>query len=217
MKRALRERLTRNVNLAARSLLPEAVVQELRLFRAYENKERPIYLRLRISDGLGFTNPKLRRAPPTARRFLFVCFGNIIRSPMCEALMKRELARLGDPEFAVTSAGLNATAGRAPHPWALAAAREFGISLEHHHAQPLTREIVDRADAIFAMDYQNRVQLLSRWASAKDKIFMLTAYSSQDYRSVEIPDPYYLGEEQTRRCYEILNSCIQTLVCSLSG
>jgi protein-tyrosine phosphatase len=197
-------------------LLPEAVVREGQQFRSYAPNERSIYLKLRISSGLGLKNPKIGRVPKTARKFLFVCFGNIMRSPMCEYLMNRELIRLDNQQFAVTSAGLNATPGRSAHPWALAAAREFNISLEHHRARLLTREIVDQADAIFAMDYQNQVQLLSRWPSAGNKLFMLAAYSSQEYRSVEISDPYYLGQQQTRCCFEILNTCIQNLAGGLA-
>jgi len=216
MKRTLRERLTRSVRGAAKRLLPEAVVQEARQFRAYEPKERPIYLKLRISTELGLKNPKISRAPKTARKFLFVCFGNIMRSPMCEALMNRELIRVDNAQFTATSAGLNAIPGRPAHSWAIAAARELDIPLEHHRAQLLTREMVDQADAIFAMDYQNQVQLLSRWPSAGKKLFMLAAYAGPEYESVEIADPYYQDQQHTRLCFQILNTCIHNLACSLA-
>jgi protein-tyrosine-phosphatase len=213
---SFRGHLTSTFNRAAKKLLPDALVREIRQFRAYEKRERPIYLKLRISNGLGLTKPKLQRAPKTARKVLFVCFGNIMRSPMCEALMNRELLGLDNAQFTVTSAGLNATPGRLAHPWAIAAAREFSVSLERHHARLLTRQMVNEADAIFAMDYQNQVQLLSRWADARNKIVMLAAYSGQEYPSVEIADPYYQDQEQTRRCYQILDTCIRNLVCSLA-
>jgi protein-tyrosine phosphatase len=134
---------------------------------------------------------------------------------MCEYLMNRELVQFGNPKFAITSAGLNAVPGKSAHSWAIEAAREFGISLEHHRARLLTHEMVDQADAIFAMDYQNQVQLLSRWPSAGKKLFMLAAYSNQEYRPVEISDPYYQGPTQTRICFDILNTCIQNLAGSL--
>lgn len=215
MKRTFRESLTGGIRGAAKMLLPDAVVQEARHFRAYAPKERPIYLKLRISNGLGLKNLKVFRAPKTTRKVLFVCFGNIMRSPMCEYLMNRELIGLNDPQFAVTSAGLNATPGRPAHSWAIGAAHEFNISLEHHRARLLTGEMVNQADAIFAMDYQNQVQLLSRWPSAGNKLFMLAAYASPEYRSVEISDPYYLGQQQTCYCFEILNTCIHNLAASL--
>jgi len=211
--RALPERIEKTIKATAKKLLPARVVQEMQQYRAYEASERRIYLKTRISSGLGLG---LLRPPDTARSFVFVCFGNIMRSPMCEELMNRAV-RGCSVSINVTSAGLNAVPGRPAHPWAIAAARDFGISLENHRARLLTSEMIDQADAIFAMDNQNRVQLLSRWARARNKVFMLTAYAKKEYRAVEIRDPYYLPQEETRHCYQLLNDCIQNLAQSLPG
>ena len=209
----LSERLKNVIKAAAKNLLPKGAVEEVQKYRAYESRERPMYLKVRISSGLGL---RRLRPPKTARSFVFVCFGNIIRSPMCEALMNRAVGEFSD-SITVTSAGLNATPGRPAHPWAITAAREFGISLENHRARLLTSEMVDQADAIFAMDFQNRVQLLSRWARSRNKVFMLSAYAGKEYRAVEIPDPYYdyAGQEATRHCYQLLKTCIENLAHSL--
>jgi protein-tyrosine phosphatase len=208
---SLPERLSKSIKSTAKRMLPEAVVQEIQQYRTYPRSERPIYLKTRLSSRLGLG---LSRPPKTARSFVFVCFGNIMRSPMCEALMNRAVTGFPD-QVMVTSAGLNAMAGRPAHPWAIMAAQEFGISLENHRARLLTSEMVDRADAIFVMDNQNQVQLLSRWSSARNKVFMLGAYAPKEYRGVEIRDPYYLGQDETRYCYQILNTCIQNLTHSL--
>src|SRR5262249_30226674 len=121
----------------------------------------------------------------TARSFLFVCYGNIMRSPMCEALMRR--AVLGHPEsFNINSAGLNAVPGRRPHPWAVTAAAELGIRLEPHRARALTNEMVDNADLIFVMDFQNRVDILSRFPRAMEKLALLGAFRGPEYADIEI-------------------------------
>jgi protein-tyrosine-phosphatase len=146
-----------------------------------------------------------------------VCFGNIIRSPMCEALMNHALAAVPEVQIVVTSAGLNAVPGKRAHPWAVAAARELGIPLENHRAKLLTPEMVNQADAIFAMDYQNQVQLWSRYSEARNKVFMLSAYAGDDYRSFEIRDPFFEGEEATRACYRVLDTCIRNLAHTLFG
>jgi protein-tyrosine phosphatase len=211
VSQSLPERLKKSIKSAAKKLLPKGAVQEVQKYRTYESHERPIYLKVRISSGLGLG---LSRPPKTARSFVFVCFGNIMRSPMCEALMNRAVGDFSD-SITVMSAGLNATPGRPPHPWAIMAAREFGISLENHRARLLTSEMVDQADAIFAMDFQNQVQLLSRWARSRKKVFMLSAYAGSEYRAVEIPDPYYAGQEETRHCYQLLKTCVENLADSL--
>ncbi len=210
------ERLREKFKAAAKKLLPERVVNEVARYRAYPKVERSLYLHVRVLSSVGLAKPKL--SPPNSTQlFVFVCFGNIMRSPMCEALMNRECAALGHAAVSVTSAGLHSIPGREAHPWAIAAARDFGISLEEHRARPLTPEVVARATVIFTMDFQNQVQLLSRYPEAKDKTFLLSVYAGEKHRSAEIPDPYYLGEEGTRRCYQTLTVCIRNLARSLSA
>jgi protein-tyrosine phosphatase len=193
----------------------KTILDEVRRYRSFTAVERAIYLRIRALNGFGFMNSKRSLPPKTARSFLFVCFGNIMRSPMCEALMNRSLEAVPNTQITVTSAGLNAVPGRAAHPWALAAAREFGIALDSHRARLLTVEMVNRADVILAMDYQNQVQLFSRYSQARDKVFMLSTCASDEYDQVEIHDPYYGGETATRDCYKILDACIHNLMQSL--
>ena len=206
--------IVRRIKAVARHLLPASFINEARRCQAYDSRERALYLKIRAMNAIGIQNPRSSQPPRTAHSFLFVCFGNIMRSPMCEALMRRAVA--SNPQIRVTSAGLHAIPGRIAEPRALLAAMEFGISLENHRARLLSAEMVRETDVIFAMDYQNQVQLLSRYPEARDKIFMLAAYADKPYRSVEIGDPYYMGEDATRSCYAILNTCIQNLASSLS-
>lgn len=204
------ERAKGSMKGAIKKLLPRFLVQEIQSFRKYKKNERPIYLKLRLLEGIGLGNGKRLQAPATARAFVFVCFGNIMRSPMCEALMRRELPDQSG-QVTIISAGLHASQGTMAHPWALAAARELGISLDDHRAQQLTAEMVDQSDAIFAMDCQNQVELLANYPNAKRKIFMLGAYAGDSDRRVEIPDPYYGDPEQTRHCYQVLQRCIHNV------
>ena len=196
-------------------LVPKRVLQEVAQYRKYKRAERPLYLKIRVLDGLGQHN---KRAPETlaaAHSFLFVCSGNIMRSPMCEALMRQELAALPHTRVTVASAGLNASPGKLAHPWGLASAAQLGVSLEPHRATLLTLDMVNKADVIFAMDYHNQVELLCRYPGARERIFMLSAYAGNDYHSVEIRDPFYGDEEETMRCYRILQTCIRNLVSHL--
>ncbi|MGD0508495.1 MAG: low molecular weight protein-tyrosine-phosphatase [Terriglobales bacterium] len=211
------ERARQAVKGIIKFLVPRHVLQEVRQYRKFKRFERAQYLKIRVLDGLGLWNRKRPKVPSGARSFLFVCFGNIMRSPMCEALMRHELIRSPQVQVTVTSAGLNATPGKQAHPWGIAAAQQFGVSLEGHRARLLNAEMVNQADVIFAMDYQNQVELFCRYPSAREKVFMLSAYAGPDYHSVEIRDPFYGNQEETTRCYRILQTCVYNLVSSLTS
>lgn len=139
-----------------------------------------------------------------------------MRSPMCAALLNRELANSDISRFTAASAGLNAIPGNPAHAWAIEAAKELDVSLQNHRAQLLTSQMVNEADMIFVMDYQNLVQILTRWPDAENKIFLLGAYAGTRYRVREIQDPYYLGPEGTHHCYATLAMCIHNLARLLS-
>ena len=194
-----------------KKILPDGVVRRLQEFRQHSNPERALLIKMAALRQIG-VRPKL--VSPTARVFLFVCYGNIMRSPMCEALMGRAVA--GIEGFSIASAGLNATPARPAHPWAAEAAREFGICLDDHRARMLDAEMVEKADAVLVMDFQNYAQVVSRYPNSKKKAFFLGAYAN-DALGIEIRDPYYLGLEATSRCFHVLDSCISTLLESMGS
>jgi protein-tyrosine-phosphatase len=92
------------------------------------------------------------------------------------------------------------------------AGTDLGISLATHRAKLLTREMVDAADAIFAMDFQNKAELLTLYPDAADKIHMLSSYAEGAWKCREIPDPYLGDLEVTRYCARQLQTCIQNLL-----
>jgi protein-tyrosine phosphatase len=206
----LRSRVVHYAKNCITKIIPQAVLEELRLYRSCELDELPLYLQSRVSAKLGFVHrtPTIRSIPKSV---LFVCFGNIMRSPMCEALLNRAVHSTF-PQMCVSSAGLSAVTGREAHPWAITAAHELGISLENHRARLLTSEIVDHSDLILAMDYDNYARLVSRFPDARKKVYMLGSYQGMDSRKVEIRDPYYQGADATGHCFRILANCIDHLV-----
>ena len=204
-------RLKSMVAESAAKMMPRGLMRELRRYRALTKSQRRLYLKIRFSRKFGRRKPSTTVNSANGCSILFVCYGNIMRSPMCEALLKREFASAPRGRFTVVSAGINATPGRPPHPWALSAAKEFGISLETHVAQLLTTEMADRADFIFVMDYDNLIQVLSRWPGVKEKVFFLSAYANTRRASVEIADPYYFDLAGTQCCYRMLNDCTRNL------
>jgi len=218
----VRESAVNTVSLAAKiaeffktslkKVIPERILQERAVIIRLDPGSGRIYARMRLLDTIGLNPINHPLVPANASSFVFVCFGNIMRSPMADALLKRAAA---EAKIAIRSdsAGLHAIPGKAAHPWAQAAANELGISLAGHQAKLLTAETVENTDVIVAMDLQNVSELVSLYPRCKDKIFMLSAYAG-DPRIHEISDPYLGDLETTRQCYRLLQTCVRNLLAS---
>jgi protein-tyrosine-phosphatase len=193
---------------AAKKVLPRWFVQYLAECRRFSPRERALYRRLATS-GAGD-----RRAPRSARALVFICYGNIMRSPMAAALLRSMLCGELRDQVRVASAGLHANPNSAADPRALRIAPEFGVSLDDHRSMQLTGQMVAEADAVFAMDRRNQVEFLALYPEAEAKLFMLGAYALP--KLSEIPDPFTGDEEDLRRCYRDLERCLRNLVRDLS-
>jgi protein-tyrosine-phosphatase len=107
-----------------------------------------------------------------ADHVVFVCHGNIIRSPLGEAAFAREAAARGR-SVEVSSAGLSARPGEPADSRAIDSAEERGLGLEAHRARLLDAAQVAGASAIFIMDHINLARILTRFPDAADKVFLL--------------------------------------------
>jgi protein-tyrosine phosphatase len=219
----VRESALNNMSLAAqfaaflktslRKIVSERILQERGVIIRLGPGAGRIYARMRLLEKIGVNSINNRLVPASASSFLFVCFGNIMRSPMADALLKRAASEARKIEIHSDLAGLHAIPGKPAHPWAQTAANELGISLADHQAKTLTAEMVENADAIFAMDFQNLSELLILYPHFRNKIFMLSAYAG-DPQLHEISDPYLGDLETTRQCYRLLETCVRNLVMS---
>jgi protein-tyrosine-phosphatase/predicted ATP-grasp superfamily ATP-dependent carboligase len=198
-----------------KKLVPRRLLRDRGVYHRLGPQAGPIYAKLRAADTMGIALENRRTVPAGARSFVFVCHGNIMRSPMAERMLKRVLVEHGQEDVDVCSAGMHALPGHEAHPRAQLVGREIGLSLDHHRAQLMTEELVNKADAIFAMDFQNKAELLARFPQAERKIFMLSAYAEGSQRYREIDDPYFGGDDEVRRCYALLQTCVHNLVKSL--
>lgn len=196
-----------------RYFIPDFLLKQRSVLVRLGPKAGRIYANLRLMDVLGIHSGNSRLVPSTARTFVFVCFGNIMRSAMAEFLMRRGLQEAGlENGVRIISAGLQATPGREAHPWAQQASAEVGISLAAHQAKALTREMVAQADCILAMDLQNKAELLTLYPEQRGKIYMLSAYAEGPWQYREIPDPYLGDLDATRVCCRQLQICIRNLI-----
>ena len=115
--------------------------------------------------------------PAGAFSVLFVCTGNICRSPTAEALARRELARYPGVPIQVSSAGSHALEGKPAASRSILAASARGASLERHVARELTRRRVRAADLILCMAAEHRPFVLGYDRSAANRTFVLATFA----------------------------------------
>jgi low molecular weight protein-tyrosine phosphatase len=194
----------------AKAVLPASLGEHISASRALESPARRAYWRLLLARALGGRLPTLSPDAPTPRVVMFVCYGNIIRSAFAEVLLRSELERLAVQGIEVISSGTDARTGREADRRAIALAPEFGVFLERHRATRVTQELMDRCDAVFAMDFSNQAKLAARFPDALPKILLL-APSPDAPGPLEVPDPYTGDVESVRACYGVLKGRVLSL------
>ena len=140
---------------------------------------------------------------------LFVCTGNICRSPMAEGLLRHMLAVRSVEWVRVRSAGTHAMDGRPAEPHAIAAARELGADITTHRARSLDRDIVDRADLILVME-QAHADLIARVLppARKAEVLHLLALFNSARNQAEVDDPYGQSLDAYRDCIHFIQQCL---------
>ena len=151
-------------------------------------------------------------------RVLFVCLGNICRSPTAEGVLRHKLreASLAD-QIEVASAGTGEWhVGQAPDKRSQAAAKLRGYDLSAQRAQQVTRADFATYDLILAMDKSNLRDLESMQpvkGKAELDLFLRRYQSGID----EVPDPYHDSDQGFERVLDLIERASDLLVIELKG
>lgn len=145
---------------------------------------------------------------PLGVRILFVCLGNICRSPMAEAILRHQLDEAGLDHIEVDSAGTGAWhAGELADPRTRRTLRARGIHYDGR-ARQLRAEDFEVFDLILTMDSQNLRDTLG-WREAR-------AEKVRRFLEHDVPDPYYDEAQGFERVYEMLDTGCRRLIAEIA-
>lgn len=138
------------------------------------------------------------------KSLLFLCYGNICRSPVAEQLAKRVLKNLE-----IESAGFYEREGRSSPQNVISAANRMGIDLVHCSSRRVTDQQIERADLIFVMDATNYSDLVRKYPKAVGRTLLLGFFLEQP--TVNILDPYRASDEKTWEVVSQISRAINAL------
>ncbi|NDY94654.1 low molecular weight protein-tyrosine-phosphatase [Wenzhouxiangella limi] len=149
------------------------------------------------------------------KSILFVCLGNICRSPTAKAVFDHKLAGAGI-ELVTDSAGTGDWhIGHPPDPRSQAFALSWGVDMSEQRARQVRLEDFASFDRIYAMDRSNLAALRKMAPEEVGSRVDLVMSLAPDYGLDEVPDPYYGGDEGFQRVIDMLETAADRLIAEL--
>jgi protein-tyrosine phosphatase len=151
---------------------------------------------------------------------LFVCLGNICRSPLAEGVFRDHVEKsgLGD-RFDIDSAGTSSYhTGDSPDPRTVEVAARRGLELRHA-ARQMRRADLDRFHYVVVMDGSNasRVQRLADEAPGRAEVLLLRSFDPEADGVLDVPDPYFGGPEGFEDVHDMVDRSCRELLDHIRG
>ena len=145
------------------------------------------------------------------RKIMFICTGNICRSAMAEALLKKKIKDKSiNEKFFVCSSGIHAYPGDISTYEACKIMKdEYDIDLTNHRATAIRESKIEEMDLILCMTYGHKNSLDMIYPNLKDKIFLIKEYVGL---TGEVDDPWGYGLDIYSKCAKELNEYIEVLL-----
>lgn len=138
---------------------------------------------------------------PLKKHVVFVCTGNMCRSPMAEGIFNYLTEHR--PELSCESAGINAFPGFPASAHAITVCSKYGIDITHHLSQFLTDNVTDRADYIFGMTGDHVEMIKKMYPDCSERVFLLKEFANAANNSFEgdVKDPIGQDVDAYERCF----------------
>lgn len=143
-------------------------------------------------------------------KLLMVCLGNICRSPMAEGIMRKKLESHGLKHIVDSCGTANYHVGDNPDPRATEKAKKYGVDISALVGRQFMVNDFDNFDVIYAMDTNNYTNIMRVARSTNDKkkvkLILEEIYPNS---SMNVPDPYYGGDDGFENVYKLLDQACE--------
>ncbi len=148
----------------------------------------------------------------TEKRVLFLCTGNLCRSPLAEGILKKRLADRRIDSIEVSSAGTHALVGEPAAALAVKVANERGVDLSRHISRQVTKEMLRKADIVLAMERRHLDEANAIFNKDSGKYHMLSEFGLPYRRGHDINDPYGAPRQYFTQTYDAIEKCVEGLL-----
>jgi protein-tyrosine phosphatase len=149
-------------------------------------------------------------------KILFLCTGNICRSPFAEGFFTKLVVTKGLDGISADSAGILALPGNSATHMAQRVASEYHVDLSGHKAKSVSKDLVAESDLILVMEKPQEKSLLSLFPEASGKTLLIRNFARFGSRRRGVADPYGLAYEAYRFCFLDIEDAVTGLVEFLS-
>jgi len=146
------------------------------------------------------------------KRIVFICTGNICRSPTAEGLLHYKGLKYGRDDLIVSSMGIAGLDNIPATEYAQAVCKKHGFDISSHRSRPLVGEELESADLILCMEPPHREFVKAFFPQHKYKIFLLGAWPGKETRKSFIQDPMGGSMEMYQKVYDIIEMHIQRIL-----
>ena len=149
-------------------------------------------------------------------KILMVCLGNICRSPLAEGILRDKFKKRKIAAEVDSSGTSNFHFGERPDPRTIEVADKHNIDIRSHRGNHFTVGDFDKYDKIFTMDLSNfrDVLKLARSENDRSKVEMILNVSNPGM-NMEVPDPYYSGNDGFELVYRMLDQACEIIANSV--
>ena len=145
-------------------------------------------------------------------RVLFVCLGNICRSPLAQGIFEKRVddQGLGDVFYADSAGTSGWHEGERPHHGSIDIARQNAVTIEKQKSRAVRPGDAHEFDYFIAIDTANKSSLLNEFGFDHSRVFLMRDFAGEQGKNV--PDPYGSGSSGFANVYDILNRSVDGLI-----